>query len=136
MYTGLKPTESIERKNNSDIKIENNSNLGMLEIIPSKISSSKDKDKKSCSRANNEIQTKNRFIVTTDFSIKDNEKKNLNPEKKSKSNNNKNNIKFIISTDYSNENKEKENIKNYPLFFTNIESSKLNIYNYIIFYYS
>ena len=70
------------------------------------------------------------------FQIKDNEKKNLNPEKKSKSNNNKNNIKFIISTDYSNENKEKENIKNYPLFFINIESSKLNIYNYIIFYYS
>ncbi len=27
MYTGLKPTEGIERKNNPDIKIENNPNL-------------------------------------------------------------------------------------------------------------
>ena len=68
MYRGLKPTESIERKNNPDIKIENNPNLRVLKIIPSKIYSSKDKDKKGCSRANNEIQTKNRFIVATDFS--------------------------------------------------------------------
>jgi hypothetical protein len=102
------------------------------------ISSSKDKDKKCYSRAINEIQTKNRLFVTTDFSIKDNEKKNLNPGKKSKTNNNENIIKFIITSESSNENKEKEkeNIKNYPIFINKIESSKLNIYNYIIFYYS
>ena len=130
MNTGLKPTESIERKNNPDNKIEENSNLRVIKIIPSKISSSKDNEKKSCSRANNESQTKNKFIVTTDYSIKDNEKKKLNPGKKSKSNNNESNIKFIITTDSSNankenkENKEKENIKDYPLFIINIESSK------------
>ena len=100
------------------------------------ISSSKDKDKKCYSRAINEIQTKNRLFVTTDFSIKDNEKKNLNPGKKSKTNNNENIIKFIITSESSNENKEKENIKNNPIFINKIESSKLNIYNYIIFYYS
>ena len=138
MSTDLKPTESLE-KNNADNKIENNSNLRALKIIPSLISSSKDKDKKCYSKAINEIQTKNRLFVTTDFSIKDNEKKNLNLGKKSKTNNNENIIKFIITSESSNENKEnkeKENIKNYPIFINKIESSKLNIYNYIIFYYS
>ena len=83
------------------------------------ISSSKDKDKKCYSRAINEIQTNNILFVTIDFSIKDNEKKNLNPGKKSKTNNNENIIKFIITSESSNENKEnkeKENIKNYPIF--------------------
>ena len=109
MNTGLNATERIERKNNPD-KIENNSNLSVLKIIPSKISSSKDIDKKSCSRSHNEIQTKNKFIVTTDNSIKDNEKKHINPGKKSESNNNERNIKFIITTNSSNANKEnKEN---------------------------
>jgi hypothetical protein len=75
MNIGSKPTESIERKNIPDNKIANKSNLRILKIIPYKISSSKDIDKKSCSRANNEIQTKNKFIVTTDYSIKDKEKK-------------------------------------------------------------
>ena len=138
MSTDLKPTESLE-KNNADNKIENNSNLRALKIIPSLIFSSKDKDKKCYSRVINEIQTKNILFVTTDFSIKDNEKKNLNPGKKSKTNNNENIIKFIITSESSNENKEnkeKENIKNYPIFINKIESSKLNIYNYIIFYYS
>ena len=135
MSTDLKPTGSIE-KNNADNIIENNSNLRALNIIPSLIFSSKDKDKKCYSKAINEIQTKNRLFVTTDFSIKDNEKKNLNPGKKSKINNNENIIKFIITSESSNENKEKENIKNYPIFINKIESSKLNIYNYIIFYYS
>ena len=143
MNTGLKPTGIIERKNNPDNKMEYNSNLMTLKIIPVKISSSKGKDKKSFSRPNNnEIQKKNKFIVTTDFSIKDNEKKNVNPGKKSKSNNNELKPKFIITTDFSNENKEnkekeeKENIKNYPIFMIKIESSKLNIYNYnyIIFF--
>ena len=82
MNTELKPTESIERKNSPDNKIENKSNLKVLKIIPSKISSSKDIDKKSCSRANNEIQTKNNFIVTTDYSIKDNEKKSQSRNEK------------------------------------------------------
>ena len=129
MSTDLKPTESIE-KNNADNIIENNSNLRALKIIPSLIFYSKDKDKKCFSRVINEIQTKNILFVSTDFSIKDNEKKNLNPGKKSKINNNENIIKFIITSESSNENKEKEkeNIKNYPIFINKIESSKLNIY--------
>ena len=139
MNTGLKSKESKEMKNIPNNKIENNSLLKAIKIIPTQISYSKDKDKKNCSRANNEIQTKIRFTVNTDFSNKDNEKKNLNPGKKSKRINNTKRIKFNISTDSSNkskENKEKENTINYPLFITKIEFSKLNIYNYIIFYIS
>ena len=139
MNTGLKSTESREKKNIPNIKIESNSNSKTIKIIPTKISSSKDTDKNSLTRGNNEMQAKKRFYVTTDFSIKDNEKKNANLGKKRKSNNNSKSIKFIITTYSSNKNKEnveKQKIKNYPFFITKIGSSKLNIYNYIIFYYS